>query len=175
MVNDKQQEKIMKYPSSKRKKFNPALYRKADPLAKECISKYLMSLGHEVTIPKENYGVDILSNPPLPHLNHPNHPPVTEHHEVEMKFMWEGEWPKGWRNVNIPFRKARLIDMVYNKDENARFFFYIIRKDCKQAWKMDGRVVQASPVVEVPNRAVPKGEYFYKVPLDKAELINIGD
>ena len=165
----------MKYPSSKRKRFNPALYKMADPLAKKCISKYLINLGHKVHIPKENYGVDILSNPPLPHLNHPNHPPVTEHHEVEMKFMWEGEWPKGWRNVNIPFRKARLIDMVYNKDENARFFFYIIRKDCKQAWKMDGRVVQASPVVEVPNRAVPKGEYFYKVPLDKAELINIGD
>ncbi len=39
---------------------------------------------------------------------------------------------------------------------------------------MHGTVVQNSPVVEVPNRAVRKGEYFFKVPVSKAELIDLG-
>ena len=39
---------------------------------------------------------------------------------------------------------------------------------------MDANIVKDSPVVEVPNRAVRKGEYFFKVPVDKAELIEMG-
>ena len=63
---------------------------------------------------------------------------------------------------------------VFNKEPLANFHFYIIRGDCKVAWKMDANIVKDSPVVEVPNRAVRKGEYFFKVPVDKAELIEVG-
>ena len=36
---------------------------------------------------------------------------------------------------------------------------------------MNGKTVQSSEVVEVPNRRIHKGEYFFKVPVDKAELL----
>ena len=39
---------------------------------------------------------------------------------------------------------------------------------------MDGQIVKSSPVVEVPNRAVRKGEYFFKVPVKKAKLLDLG-
>ena len=155
----------MTYPlKSKRKRFDPVAYKKSDTLAKDCITKYLMSLGHTVLEIKEDYGVDLSST-----LDG-----VVYKHEVEMKHMWEGDWPTVWKDINIPFRKNRLMVQVFNKEPLANFHFYIIRGDCKVAWKMDANIVKDSPVVEVPNRAVRKGEYFFKVPVDKAELIEVG-
>ena len=156
---------IVTYPlKSKRKRFDPVAYKQSDNKAKKCITKYLMSLGHTVLDTEENFGVDLMST-----LEN-----TTYNHEVEMKHMWEGEWPTVWKDINIPFRKNRLMVQVFNKEPLANFHFYIIRGDCKVAWKMDANIVKDSPVVEVPNRAVRKGEYFFKVPVDKAELIEVG-
>ena len=158
----------MTYPlKSKRKRFDPTLYKVSDKLAKDSLTKYLVALGHDVNEHKERMGVDLESSLAagavrIPYL-----------HEVEIKFLWEDEWPEAWKDINIPFRKKRLIDKVYSENDKARFSFYILRGDCKVAWKIDGQVVKGSPVVEVPNRQVRSGEYFYKVPLDKAELITL--
>ena len=66
----------MTYPlKSKRKRFDPVAYKKSDTLAKDCITKYLMSLGHTVLEIKEDYGVDLSST-----LD-----PVVYKHEVKMK------------------------------------------------------------------------------------------
>ena len=155
----------MTYPlKSKRKRFDPVAYKQSDNKAKKCITKYLTSIGHTVLDTEENFGVDLMST-----LEN-----TTYNHEVEMKHMWEGEWPTVWKDINIPFRKNRLMVQVFNKEPLANFHFYIIRGDCKVAWKMDANIVKDSPVVEVPNRAVRKGEYFFKVPVDKAELIEVG-
>ena len=155
----------MTYPlKSKRKRFDHVAYKQSDNKAKKCITKYLISLGHTVLDTEENFGVDLMST-----LEN-----TTYNHEVEMKHMWEGEWPTVWKDINIPFRKNRLMVQVFNKEPLANFHFYIIRGDCKVAWKMDANIVKDSPVVEVPNRAVRKGEYFFKVPVDKAELIEVG-
>ena len=156
---------IVTYPlKSKRKRYDPVAYKQSDNKAKKCITKYLISLGHTVLDTEENFGVDLMST-----LEN-----TTYNHEVEMKHMWEGDWPTVWKDINIPFRKNRLMVQVFNKEPLANFHFYIIRGDCKVAWKMDANIVKDSPVVEVPNRAVRKGEYFFKVPVDKAELIEVG-
>tara|TARA_R100001594_G_C4048247_1_gene264535 strand:- start:1913 stop:2398 length:486 start_codon:yes stop_codon:yes gene_type:complete len=153
---------IMTYPlKSKRKRFDPVAYKQSDNKAKKCITKYLTSIGHTVLDTEENFGVDLTST-----LEN-----IVYNHEVEMKHMWEGDWPTVWKDINIPFRKNRLIVQVFDNDPLANFYFYIIRGDCEVAWKMDATIVKDSPVVEVPNRAVREGEYFFKVPVDKAELI----
>ena len=165
----------MTYPSkSVRKRFDPVAYKKSDGLAKECITKYLERIGHDVLPSEEDYGVDLQST-------YWDGAVLHEYcHEVEMKHMWEGDWPTIWKDIHIPFRKKRLLTQIYGDDWNkgknkyVEFYFYIIRGDCKKAWRMHGTVVQNSPVVEVPNRAVRKGEYFFKVPVDKAELIDLG-
>ena len=152
----------MTYPlKSKRKRFDPVAYKQSDNKAKKCITKYLTSIGHTVLDTEENFGVDLTST-----LEN-----IVYNHEVEMKNMWEGDWTTVWKDINIPFRKNRLIVQVFDNDPLANFYFYIIRGDCEVAWKMDATIVKDSPVVEVPNRAVREGEYFFKVPVDKAELI----
>ena len=152
----------MTYPlKSKRKRFDPVAYKQSDNKAKKCITKYLTSIGHTVLDTEENFGVDLTST-----LEN-----IVYNHEVEMKHMWEGDWPTVWKDINIPFRKNRLIVQVFDNDPLANFYFYIIRGDCEVAWKMDATIVKDSPLVEVPNRAVREGEYFFKVPVDKAELI----
>ena len=153
---------IVPYPlKSKRKRFDPVAYKQSDNKAKKCITKYLTSIGHTVLDTEENFGVDLTST-----LEN-----IVYNHEVEMKHMWEGDWPTVWKDINIPFRKNRLIVQVFDNDPLANFYFYIIRGDCEVAWKMDATIVKDSPVVEVPNRAVREGEYFFKVPVDNAELI----
>ena len=151
---------------SKRKRFDPALYKISDKLGKDSLTTYLISEGHDVRR-GEKMGVDLESSLPAGGVC------IPYHHEVEIKFMWEGDWPTAWKDINIPFRKKRLIDSVYGKNDKARFYFYILRGDCKVAWKIDGHAVKSSPVVEVPNRHIKSGEYFYKIPLTKAELISL--
>ena len=160
----------MTYPlKSKRKRFDPALYKVSDKLAKDSMIKYLTSQGHDVKKVEERMGVDLESFLPAGGVR------IPYHHEVEIKFMWDGDWPTAWKDINIPFRKKRLIDSIYGKDVNARFYFYILKGDCKVAWQIDGKVVQNSPIVEVPNRHLRSGEYFYKVPLEKADLITLDE
>ena len=85
---------IVTYPlKSKRKRFDPVAYKQSDNKAKKCITKYLISLGHTVLDTEENFGVDLMST-----LEN-----TTYNHEVEMKHMWEGEWPTVWKDINIPF------------------------------------------------------------------------
>ena len=154
----------MTYPlKSKRKRFDPIAYKQSDNKAKNCITNYLKTIGHTVLDTEENFGVDLVST-----LEG-----ITYNHEVEMKHMWEGDWPEWWKDIHIPFRKNRLIVQVFNADPLANFYFYIIRGDCEVAWKMDANMVKDSPVVEVPNRAIREGEYFFKVPVDKADLITV--
>jgi hypothetical protein len=160
----------------KYKSFDKKRYELNDIKGKNCITRYLKSIGHTVQEPIETMRIDLESV----------YEDTVYYHEVEMKHMWTGEWPEVWQDVHIPYRKKKLIDRILSSAKHnlkftyvpelktlPEFYFYIIRSDCKQAWKMNYKHVMKSQVVEVPNRAISSGEYFYKVLLNEAELIHI--
>ena len=154
---------VMNLQHIKYKSFDKKRYELNDTKGKNCITRFLKSIGHTVQEPIETMRMDLESV----------YEDTVYYHEVEMKHMWTGEWPEVWQDVHIPYRKKKLIDYVLSLKTQPKFYFYIIRGDCKQAWKMNYRHVMKSKVVEVPNRAIRSGEYFYKVLLNEAELINI--
>ena len=141
------------------KAFDRSMYIKADTLGKDVISSWLIKNGHVVTENKETYGCDIVTEKYGINFNT----------DVEIKFSWKGDWPESWEEIRIPYRKSRLLD----KDNLT---FYILRSDCKQAWKISAEVINSiATVKEASNRFIRKGEKFFHIPVKDAKLLDIND
>ena len=85
--------------------------------------------------------------------------------EVEVRAAWDGAFP--FDSLNIPYRKKKLLKndlptvlVAFNQQGTMAYL-------CKDS------VVLASPVVEIHNKYMEKGEMFYQVPLDKIKLITL--
>lgn len=144
-----------------RKKFNKSLYDLVDKDSKDAIVKLLKRQGHTIIRTKENMNVDILSE--LDGLEYYN--------EVEVKLSWTGDWPEHWEEVRIPERKTRLINKY--SEESGELVFYVLRKDYKQAWKIDSTQLTKSRLKEAKGRGIMKGELFYHVPYRELELVDL--
>ncbi len=95
-----------------------------------------------------------------------------EHHcinvEVEIKQHWKnGHNPFPFEDINLPQRKEKYFDL------DLPTFFVIFSADCQGCVIFSDRTAKNSKLVEVPNRYVPKGEYFYKIPINKAAHIKL--
>lgn len=133
----------------KHKKFESDLYTKYDGPAKQAISEHLTLIGHDVTVPPENYGPDLFSTYVFRMM----------YHEVEVSQMWtQGQHP--FPDASIPERKVRLLSKIDNYD----LFFWMLRKDYGRAVVMPHTQLLDKWLVEVPNIKVEYGEYFYRIP-----------
>lgn len=145
-----------------RKKFDQNLYNQTNNKAIRAGVAYLKSQGHTILDKTENYGPDIISE----------RNGVLHYTEVETKLVWSGDWPDHWEdNVRLPERKKRLIKIA--KDNNAVLDFIIFNKEYTRAWKARADVVASSPLKEIPNRYVSKGEYFFIIPTKRAIMIKL--
>tara|TARA_R110002124_G_scaffold55413_1_gene156676 strand:- start:267 stop:710 length:444 start_codon:yes stop_codon:yes gene_type:complete len=145
----------------KRKPFDRKLYNEVNDRSIKAVKKYLKAAGHKITSTKEKYTADIESS-----FNNKEY--LTE---AEVKLVWKGEWPEAWEDIRIPERKGKLLDQA--KKEGKTLTFLYLNKYFTKAWKIDGDVVKDCPLQEVPNRFVPKGEYFYVVPINKATMVTL--
>jgi hypothetical protein len=132
----------------KHKEFDPYLYDKYDGPAKEAMRVHLELAGHRVTVPPENYGADLYSEFGSRRL----------YHEVEVSTVWEtGDHP--FSLGSIPERKIRLVHK-----HGLDLFFWMLRSDFKRALVFPASALQDKYLVEVPNRKISSGEYFYRIP-----------
>jgi hypothetical protein len=144
-----------------KKRFDKQLYDMVNESSIAAGKKYLKSIGHRITSTKEDMKVDIRSTlNGKPHLT-----------EVEVKLVWDGEWPSHWKDIQLPERKRRLIE--YAKNNEKELSFLIFNKSFTSAWKVDSNIIEECELKEVPNRYAPSGEYFFIVPTEKAELITL--
>lgn len=132
-----------------RKKFEQDVYNKYDGPAKEAMRKHLAAQGHTVTVPPENYDVDLFSD----YLG------VRMYHEVEVSEQWQ-EGPHSFFTGSVPERKIRLVKM----HKNVPLYFWMLRFDLQRALVFPGHQLKDRYLVEVPNRKVEVGEYFYRIP-----------
>ena len=144
------------------RKFRPSSYRKNDSLAKETIIAYLEANGHTILDSEENYSFDIKSE------KNGN----IYYSEVEMKNQWKGDWNTTWKEIRIPYRKHKLINKFEEvKADNTFLNFYVIRGDCKQAWRIKDTLLTKESLGEAKGRYIRKGELFFHIPYTEAELI----
>ena len=88
--------------------------------------------------------------------------------EVEVKHNWKkGHEPFPFEDVNLPSRKQKYFGL------ELPTFFVVFSADCLGAVVFSDKIAQDSETEEVPNKFVPQGEMFYKIPLDKAAIFKL--
>lgn len=142
----------------KRKFFNKSLYKQYDAIAKLSVMRIFKDLTKYVV--EENNkktGVDLLVFKNGKHVFNI---------ECEIKNVWQTDKFQ-YDSVQFPERKekfARLdlptLFVMFNEDQSS----YLVVRD---------KDLLSSPKVEVSNRYMKFGEYFFRVPIDKVTLNEI--
>ena len=141
--------------------FSKSLYEAYDRKAKESLVSYLSNKGHEIVNDKEDFNVDVVSKKNG----------YTYFNEAEVKVAWKGDWPTDWREIRIPARKRRLVEKY--KDENGVLNFYVFNEDLSKAWRIKDTLMTDETIREAKGKNIWKGETFFHIPYEKAELIEL--
>jgi hypothetical protein len=139
-----------------RKRFDRELFNETDGTARDSAKKYWKSLGHTVEDHPDRYAVDLIVDTGL----------ETFYCEVEIKKVWKGVEFK-YDTLQIPERKSKFAKL----DKPA--YFMIFNNERSHAFICSHTDLLDSPVVEVPNKYVYKGEMFFQVPIAKLQLVEI--
>ena len=137
-----------------RKRFDRDLYKKYDNLARQATEQFLNETGYGVTPHPDRYAQDLIA--------------VDDEWqfcvECEVKLVWEGtEFP--YDTVQLPERKKKFFSTPTK--------FFIWNSTLTKAATFWSNDIKDLEPVEVPNKYVYKGEYFYQIPLDMVTFVTI--
>lgn len=140
---------------SARKRFDKSLYEAYDKKAREVTTAYLKTQGMDVCEHPDRYAQDLIAFYPLDECEY--------NVECEVKIVWDGkEFP--YDSVQLPQRKQKFFDgktkfFIWNKNLDTAVTF----------WDTD---IDDLIPVEVPNKYIAKGEYFYQIPMERVEIVS---
>tara|TARA_R100001443_G_C3286309_1_gene161663 strand:+ start:196 stop:591 length:396 start_codon:yes stop_codon:yes gene_type:complete len=92
---------------------------------------------------------------------------IKEHHEVEIKAGWSGEWKSHWHTLHIPVRKKSLLGL------SDRLIFWVLNNDCSRAVIVNGLNLKDKFIKNIPNRRSPDGEDFFDIPIKYCNHITL--
>jgi len=138
--------------AAQRKRFDRELYQKYDQQARDVTTKFLENIGYEVREHPDRYAQDLIA-----------YGKETEFCvECEVKLVWDTEdFP--YPNVQLPERKKKFF--------NVPTQFFIWNKPMEHAMTFWAHDVATLEPVEVPNKYVYSGEFFYQVPMDMVRKV----
>lgn len=147
-----------------KKVFEVEEYRANDSRGRNAVRSHLDRSGRFSLFPTDVYGPDILSIRMYDSC-------IVDifRHEVEVKKGWKDDWPESWRTVQVPARREYLATSPYP------VILWVLRDDLQKAWCITGDQLQERFLGEVPNKKVPSGEMFYKIPIENCKIVEIGD
>ena len=91
-----------------------------------------------------------------------------------MKNQWTGDWNPTWKEIRIPYRKYKLINKFAELgDDKAYLNFYIIRSDCKYAWRIKDNQLTDDCIKEIWLGNARRNEHFFHIPYQEAELVRL--
>ncbi len=139
--------------SGLRKRFDPALYAANDELAKTKLFDLIKDVkGIKAEGNPKKRDVDVI-------VRDPNTDEILFYIELEIKRVWNG--PFKYNNVQFPQRKEKYAKL------DKPTLFVMFNHDQSEHLVVKSDDFLASPCVEVPNKYMYKGEYFYQIPVDK--------
>lgn len=137
-----------------RKAFCKDLHKAYDQLAKEASTKHLTSLGFNVMEPENIYIQDLIAE----------REDLSFMVETEVKLVWRGDvFP--YNTVQLPKRKEKF----FIKET----LFYIWNKPLTHAATFWSPNIKHLEPIEVQNKYVSKGEFFYQIPIDLVKFIKL--
>ena len=169
----------MKKHVNKNRSFDRLQYIMYDKKAREAMIYYLNKHNYTDIVSVENYNFDVSAKKKI--ISSFDKSNVTEDREhffeVEVKTQWKGTWNPLWKEIRIPERKQRLINIWREKYPEHDFKFVVFDYDLKKAWFIDAGEVDKSPVGTIQNSRFTNAphlkEPFFHIPLDKAQLVHI--
>ena len=136
------------------KQFGEEQHAIHDAKAKEAVRKFWVKHGYECIENPDDFGVDLLVEGKGRKFGC----------EVETKTGWHGpefEFP----TLRIPFRKQKFT--------HDHVTFFVLNSGRTHAAVVSRQTLLKSPVVQVKNKMVPMGDYFYEIALEDVEFINL--
>ena len=128
------------------KEFNKESHAANDKPAKDLVINFLKSKGLDAMENPDKYGIDI----------------VVPRYEVERREIWIDEFP--FKTVHIPARKEKFL--------KHSIVYVVVNKDFDKLMFCRSEIIRQYNLIEVPNKSVPEGEYFYDVPIEKWRIYN---
>jgi hypothetical protein len=126
-------------------------------LAKLCLTRQTHQLEQQLSgTHPDRYAVDLIVDTGS----------ETFYCEVEIKKVWQGAVFK-YDTLQIPERKSKFAKL----DKPA--YFMVFNDEKTHAFVCPSSILLSSPVVEVPNKYVYKGELFFQVPINLISLVEI--
>lgn len=136
-----------------RKRFDPQLYAENDGIAKEFVKNLLKGTAYQAIDNVKKRGVDLLIYKDSVHICNI---------ECEIKRVWkESKFP--YESVQIPARKEKYA--ILDKPT----IFVMLNNTQSDYLAFTNKEMLASPKVEVPNKYVYKGEFFFQI--DKNNVV----
>jgi len=127
----------------RQKPFSVDTHASHDASGKQTVLKLLRQLGIEAEENPDRYGVDILGKS------------VDNTWEVEKRPKWVDEWP--YLTVHVPNRKEKFLQ--------PSMIYAVVNRDLNKVMFCSSTIISECEQIEVPNKEVESGEYFYDVPL----------
>ena len=125
-----------------------------DAEAKEAVRQFWVNFGYDCIENPDEFGVDLLVGGKGREFRC----------EVETKTGWHG--PEfNYPILRIPFRKQKFTD--------DRVTFFVLNSGRTHAAVVSRQKLLKSPVVQVKNKMVPMGDYFYEITLEDVEFVNL--
>ena len=126
------------------KPFSEGNHAANDKPGKKVVIAFLKSVGINAIENPDDYGVDLLA----------------AGYEVERRTIKSTKWP--YPTVHVPYRKDKFFENIIFYAVNVH---HEINDDIYDTVMLcSSEIVIKYPVVEVPNKSVPKDEYFFDVP-----------
>ena len=141
------------------KKFDRKLFEEFDKLARDAGKRYWKAKGYHVVDNIDRYGPDLIVTP----VGGSEYSIGDFYCEVEIK-------RPQYAHIQIPGRKAKFL----NKDKyNLPICFLVLNADQTYGYLIQGDTLAETPLVEVPNKYVWKGEKFFRVPKETIDPVEI--
>ncbi len=137
-----------------KKRFDKALYDKYDKAARQRTQLHLERKGYKVREHPDHYAQDLIATKGGKDLLV----------ECEVKVVWDTDkFP--YDTVQLPERKKKFFV--------EPTLFYIWNNKLNKAITFFSEDVKHLTPVEVPNKYVCKGEYFFQIPMDLTKTIKV--
>jgi len=138
----------------KTKRFSKADFEKYDKAARVRTTQHLKLNGYDVREHPDRYAQDLIATR--------NDESMCV--ECEVKVVWSGpNFP--YETVQLPQRKQKFF--------NVPTLFYIWNKELDNAVTFMSEDIKDLTPVEVPNKYVYKGEYFFQIPMDVVTKVKV--
>ena len=144
----------------RKKPFDRKLFHENDARARVAVIVYLHNQGLVAQDNDDQYGVDLL-------IRRPDSPQIIYAVEVEVKHVWSGD-TLPWSSVQLPARKLR-----YAQETLVPVEYWILNRELTHAIVIYEKSLVDRDPIEVYNKYVSRGEFFYQIPLEETDLIGL--